>query len=320
MTKKWMISGGCGFVGSHLTKALVARGDQVRVLDDVSRGHPEALKDVSCEVFLGDVCHPRFVREALKGCDAVVHLASINGTRNFYERPGRVLEVCARGILNVMDACIEEGVTELHAASSSEVYHYPPKLPTHEDVPLVIPDVHNPRYSYACGKQFTEMMALHYHPEHFRRVTVFRPHNVYGPNGGEDHVIPQFIRRIQGGLSKADPQLLPVQGNTCDTRAFCYVDDAVAGILAILDRGGHRQVYHVGTGHQIPIWRLVEILGAVMGVPGLRAARVGQGQSGGTPMRCPDCSKLKALGWEPKVGLAEGLKQTADWYKEHPVT
>ena len=107
---------------------------------------------------------------ATRGVDCVCHLAYINGTEFFYDQPELILEVAVKGMMNVLDACLADGVRDLIVASSSEVYQTPPTIPTPEDVPLVVPDVINPRYSYGGGKIVSELLAVNYGRKHFDRV------------------------------------------------------------------------------------------------------------------------------------------------------
>jgi len=146
--KTFLVTGGTGFIGSALVRALVRAGARVRSLDDDSRGARRRLGDDAAAVDLrvGDIRDPQAVREATNGVDSVLHLAYVNGTEFFYSRPELVLEVAVKGMMNVLDACLAHGVRDLVLASSSEVYQTPPRVPTDEQVPLVVPDVQNPRY------------------------------------------------------------------------------------------------------------------------------------------------------------------------------
>jgi dTDP-glucose 4,6-dehydratase/UDP-glucose 4-epimerase len=130
--RRFLVTGGAGFVGSALTKALAAAGAYVRVLDNESRGSARRLAGTVVDLVTGDIRDPQTVRDAVRGVDAVCHLAYINGTEFFYEKPELVLDVAVRGMLNVLDACIHEGVRELALASSSEVYQTPDRIPTDE--------------------------------------------------------------------------------------------------------------------------------------------------------------------------------------------
>src|SRR3989338_368330 len=207
-TKKYLVTGGTGFIGSALVKRLVKEGYNVRVIDNDIRGAKESLKEVAgkIELIKGDVRNPEEVQKACKNVDSVIHLAYINGTEYFYKMPELVLEVAVKGMMNILDGCIKENVKELILASSSEVYQAAEKIPTDETAQLVIPDPLNPRYSYGSGKIISEILAINYGRKHFDRVLIFRPYNVYGPQMGWEHVIPQFVLRMNEIASKSsDP-------------------------------------------------------------------------------------------------------------------
>jgi nucleoside-diphosphate-sugar epimerase len=318
MNRRYLVTGGAGFIGSAIVRRLLADGASVRVLDDYSRGSPRRLAALmnDIDVVSGDVRDRATVDTACAGIDSVIHLASVNGTEFFYSKPETVLEVGIKGILNVIDATIRHGVPELVVASSSEVYQTPDRIPTAEDAELSIPDPLNPRYSYAGAKIASELLALNYGRKHIGRVIVFRPHNVYGPDMGEEHVIPQLTLRLLGiAGGKSGTVDLPIQGTGRETRSFVYIDDLVDGVACILEKGEHMNVYHVGTEDEITIADLALKIGTAYGVvvrpiPSAPAA-------GGTPRRCPDISKLGRLGYAPRVSLDTGLAKTVAWYREH---
>ena len=315
-TAKILVTGGSGFIGSGLVKALVKAGHRVRVLDDNSRGRPRRLTEVEkdIEFIAGDIRDAEAVSRATAGMDEVHHLAFVNGTEFFYTQPDLVLDVGVRGMINVIDACRAQGVGKLILASSSEVYQTPPQVPTDETAPLSIPDPLNPRYSYGGGKLISELMAINFGRKYFERVLIFRPHNVYGPDMGWEHVVPQFALRLK---TLADAQAsgalrFDIQGTGQETRSFCYIDDLVAGVIAMRERGEHLGIYHVGTADEVAIADVARRIARIAGreiqlVPGPL-------QAGGTPRRCPDISKLQRLGYKPRVSLDEGLKATVDWY------
>ena len=253
----YLVTGGLGFLGAPLVKSLLKEGHRVRVLDNSSRGSAERLGDVQRDVHIisGDMRDPAAVYRATRGVDSVCHLAFVNGTRYFYEKPAYVLDVGVKGMVNVLDACIRTGVSELILASSSEVYQTPPYVPTDESVPLSVPDPYNPRYSYAGGKIISELMAIHYGREYFKRVLIFRPHNVFGPNMGWDHVIPQFVTRLQQLKAKATGQEIPfpIEGKGDQTRAFIYVEDFISGLMLVINGGSHLNTYNIGTTAEITV-------------------------------------------------------------------
>ncbi len=172
------------------------------------------------EIVHGDIRDPAAVTAAARGVDAVWHLAYVNGTQFFYSKPHIVLDVAVRGMLAVLEALAAHEVPELFLASSSEVYQTPQLVPTPENISLSIPDPRNPRFSYGGGKIISELMALHSGHEALRRVVIFRPHNVYGPDMGDEHVIPQLSQRM--AVLAATARLgavidLPIQGTGQET-------------------------------------------------------------------------------------------------------
>ena len=314
-----LVTGGSGFIGSALVKALLKEGHAVRVLDDNSRGAPRRLKEVEkdIEFIVGDIRDPATVNRSVRGVDEVHHLAFVNGTDFFYSAPDHVLDVGVKGMINVIDACRSEGVGSLVLASSSEVYQTPPHVPTDEHAPLVVPDPTNPRYSYGGGKIISELMAINYGRKYFERVLIFRPHNVYGPDMGWEHVIPQFAVRLKAAAAKNPKGRIPfkLQGDGGQTRSFCHVDDLVSGVMMMRAKGDHLGIYHVGTREEITIADLAARVAAHAG----RDIQVieGPAPAGGTERRCPDISKLERLGYRPQVALAQGLPPTIDWYWAH---
>jgi nucleoside-diphosphate-sugar epimerase len=314
--RRILVTGGSGFIGSGLVKALLRAGNRVRVLDDNSRGNARRLKEVAADIdfVAGDIRDAEAVAAAAAGTDEVHHLAFINGTEFFYTAPELVLDVGVRGMINVIDACRRHGIGTLLLASSSEVYQTPPKIPTDETAPLTVPDPLNPRYSYGAGKLISEIMAINYGRKFFERVLIFRPHNVYGPDMGFEHVIPQFALRLQAlaARQRTSPLRFGIQGIGAETRSFCFIDDLVAGILVMREKGEHLSIYHVGTMEEVTIADLARRVARAAGREIELVA--GEAAAGGTLRRCPDISKLAGLCYNPRVPLDEGLRPTLDWY------
>ena len=309
MPRRILVTGGTGFLGAALVRRLVRDGHAVRVLDDNSRGAARRLADLAgaFELVQNDVRDGAKVRAAAQNVDAVVHLAAVNGTEYFYSRPELVLDVGVRGMLAVIDACRANGVTDLVVASSSEAYQTPPRIPTDESVPLVVPDVLNPRYSYGGSKIISELLAINYGRSDFSRVAIFRPHNVYGPDMAWEHVIPQFCLRAleQMKAHPSGPLPFPIQGDGTQTRAFIHIDDMVDGIVLIIDKGAHLNVYHVGNPEELQIADVAQHVVRALGrEPDIQPEALPQGS---TLRRCPDIGKLKALGFSPKVPFASGI-------------
>ena len=315
----YLITGGTGFLGSALTRRLLSAGARVRVLDNDSRGRASRLRDVAdrFELVTGDIRDPAAVDRACEGVDVVCHLAFINGTEFFYSKPDLVLDVAVRGIVNVLESAIRHRVPELMVMSSSEVYHQPERVPTDETVALSIPDALNPRYSYAAGKILHEIMAVN-HARHFRRVTIVRPHNVYGADMGDEHVIPQFVARMRSMLGHpTDPIPFTIQGTGLQTRSFVFVDDFIDGVMLVLEHGEHLGIYHIGTLEEVTVESLARLVAEHFGrpikiVPGPPA-------EGGTNRRCPDITKIMKLGYRPNYTLREALPGVVRWYDEHMI-
>lgn len=316
MSRKVVVTGGSGFIGAHLVRRLVANGDDVVVVDNMVRGEAGRLQEVidSIELSRVDVRDAEGLSPVFAGAQVVFHLAAINGTDNFYRYPEQVLDVGIRGAIGVVNACRDAGVPDLVVASSAEVYQDPRVVPTPESAEVMLPDTLNPRYSYGGSKVASELVAFNYGREHFSKVQVFRPHNIYGTDMGWKHVVPQFIARAEQlkGASVAGPHQFDIQGDGKETRAFCYVDDAIDGILTMYEHGGSRDIYHIGNDAEIAIEELVAQVGEIMDVQ--LVPRPTPAPVGGTRRRCPDITKMRAIGYEPRVGLLEGLKETAAWY------
>lgn len=312
--KKILVTGGSGFIGSAIVKALVKKGNKVRVLDNESRGNSKRLDDIKgdFEMIVGDIRDPKVVERSCENIDLVIHLAYINGTEFFYTKPELVLEVGVKGMVNVLDACIKKNIKELMLASSSEVYQTPSIIPTPEDIPLIVPDPLNPRYSYGGGKIISELLTINYGRKYFKRVVIFRPHNVYGPDMGEEHVIPSLLRRLNKLMIPNKIINLEIQGSGKETRSFIYIDDFVRGFETLLKKGKNMQIYNIGTMEEISIKKLIKIMGGILGKRiNIMPSKLLEGS---TLRRCPDTTKIKNLGYKPKVSIEEGLHKTIQWY------
>ena len=314
-----LVTGGAGFIGAALTRRLCAGGHEVTVLDDMSRGQSSRLRDVPVTLIPGDIRDEMKVHHAIQGQDAVVHLAYLQGTQTFYAEPRQVLDVAARGMLNLLTACEQWGVGDLMLISSSEAYQVATQVPTPETVPCSVPDVLNPRYSYGAGKILCEVMANAWHRTGvLDRVIIARPHNVYGADGGYEHVIPELAVRVRRLLTEHPdgPVPFPVQGSGEETRAFCHIDDTVDALTLLLDKAEGIGVWHVGNPEEVSIAHLVALIGEHYG----REMKIIPGTlpKGSPPRRCPDITKLRGLGYEPKIPLAEGLGPVLDWYARNP--
>jgi nucleoside-diphosphate-sugar epimerase len=304
---KILVTGGLGFIGRGLTAALAERGHEVAALDNGWRSDAEAGAGV--ELITADVRDTGAIADAIDGAEIVVHLAAIQGTRNFYELPELVLDVNVRGVLNVAEACATHRVRRLVFSSSSEVYGVPQRFPTPETEPLVVPDPLNPRWSYGGSKVIGELAVANLARRHDFEFSILRYHNVYGPQMGWDHVIPEFIKRLELG------EEFTVQGDGEQKRAFCFVDDAVAAtVAAVLEPGAAGGIFNVGNpAQEASINELISLLSRVSGKPIEPHYEPFEGE--GTRRRLPDISRAgEVLGFEPQVTLEEGLRRTYEWY------
>jgi nucleoside-diphosphate-sugar epimerase len=312
-----LVTGGAGFIGSALVKRLLTENHIVTTLDDYSRGDGHRLDawPMSGELtkLTGDIRDRACVKDAVGDVDIIFHLAYVGATQTFYDNPKMVWDIAVNGIANVLDACEKYGDKELFLVSSSEAYQIQPEgmTPTPESVPLSVPDVTNPRSSYGGGKIISELGAMAYSMSGIlKRAVIIRPHNIYGPDMGMDHVIPQFALRMK---ALGEPSEFPIQGTGQESRTFCYIDDLIDAFMILLEKGEDRNVYHVGTTEEVTISELAHRVAGWFG----REIDVVPGQvpSGGqAPRRCPDISKMRALGFEPSVTLSEGLEPTLRWY------
>ena len=303
---KILVTGGCGFIGHHLVLKLLDQNHTVSVFDNQQRGNIGFLEKVKnqIEYYNGDIRSLDDLVKASKNVDTIIHLAFVNGTKNFYSIPSSIIDIGIRGLLNVYDAAKINNVKDLFLASSSETYQTPPIIPTHENVPLVIPDVTNPRYSYGGTKILYELMGQHYRIDEFDRVITFRPHNVYGKNMGTDHVIPELIDKIKKGKDGNQVTLL---GDGSQTRSFCHIDDFCDGIITLLNHGKHKEIYHIGNDEEVTIENLCRKLLTKMNID--LEIKYSDAPRGETNRRVPDISKIKSLGYLPKINLDKGLTQ-----------
>ena len=300
---KYLVTGGTGFIGRGIVENLLSNGHNVTVFDDDSRGNRNLLaKNDDLTFKNGDIRDSLLVEEATRGIDSIIHLAFVNGTKYFYEKPDLVTDVGIRGMLNVADAAKKHGVKEIVLISSSETYHSPDTIPTPENIPLIIPDILNPRFSYGGAKIASELILVNYCSSFLENWKIVRPHNVYGPKMGLEHVIPALISKAQ-----SNETTLSLQGNGEQMRAFCYIHDFIDAFQLILEDKRKFQIYHLGTDEEVTILKLAQKILSIMDKP--LEIEFGKSNQGETRRRCPDISKIRSLGFEPKYNLEAGLRK-----------
>ena len=304
--KTFLVTGGTGFIGSNICKLLIKKKYRVKIFDNNLRGDLNSIKKIKKKIkfIKGDIRNSDALIRASRNTDAVIHLAYINGTKYFYTKPVLVLDVAVKGIINVIEACMKNGIKELYLASSSEVYQTPNKIPTDEHESLKIPNIFNPRYSYGGGKILTELMGIHYGKKYFKKMIIFRPHNVYGPNMGYEHVIPEFIKRFKSLKKKK----FKIQGTGNEIRSFIYIEDFIAAFNTILNRGKHLNIYNIGTNEKIKIKDLAHKLSKIFNKKIILKKTLLT--KGSTKIRVPNIRKITSLGFKPRFNLSKGLRKT----------
>jgi len=320
-----LVTGGAGFIGFHLSRHLAGLNYEVTLCDNLWRGRlDDDLQDLlntrRVRFVKADLTEKHDLTKMEKNYDCVYHLAAINGTRHFYEIPHEVLRVNIVTLLNVLDWMTDTSCKKLVWLSSSETYAglttlMEFRIPTAENVPVGVDNVFNPRFSYAVSKIAGELLCINYSRAYDLKVSIIRPHNIYGPRMGYEHVVPQFITRI---IRKEDP--FKIHGGDC-SRSFCYVDDCVRAIrLAAESSETDGQIINIGNdkGETCILdlaMRMFDLFGFHPKVEVLPAPE------GSVKRRCPDIGKARELlGYETQVDLDEGLRETYRWYSKKALT
>ncbi len=305
--KRFVVSGGAGFLGSHICERLVADGGDVLCLDNLMTGHEDNLRDLRGEASFA--FERRDVREAFAVAgpvDAVLHLASPASPPDYLAHPVTTLEIGSLGTQRMLDLAREKAA-RFFIASTSEVYGDPHVSPQREDYWGNVNPV-GPRSVYDEAKRYAEAITTAYHRHYGLDVRIARIFNVYGPRLRVDgRVVSNFIDQALG----AKP--LTVYGDGTQTRSFCYVDDEVEGLLGLL-RSDLTTPCNVGNPGEFTVLELADL---VRELTGSASEVVHEPLPEDDPrQRRPDISLARsAFGWEPKVPLRDGLARTIEWYR-----
>ncbi|MCX6390029.1 MAG: GDP-mannose 4,6-dehydratase [Actinomycetes bacterium] len=307
-----LITGGAGFIGSHLSDALLARGDRVHILDDLSTGSIENFRHLrenpNFEYTIDSCTNKPVVAELVDEADVVFHLAAAVGVELIVESPVRTIETNVHCTEIVLSAASKKH-TPVLVASTSEVYGKSTELPFREDGNLVMGATDIGRWSYACSKAIDEFLALAYWKERKLPTTVVRLFNTVGPRqtGQYGMVIPKFVRSALSGRD------LHVYGDGQQSRCFCHVGDVVQALTGLMDdQSNVGRVFNVGSTEEITIQalaeRVVEFCDSSSEIVSLSYEEAYEEGFEDMMRRVPDTSRIKdALGWQPTRSLDDTL-------------
>ncbi len=315
--KKILVTGADGFIGSHLTEYLVGQGYRVKafVLYNSFNSwgwldHSSAAVKNSLEIFSGDIRDPYGVKEAMKGCDVVLHLAALIAIPYSYHSPATYIDTNVKGTLNVVQAARELGVEKVVHTSTSEVYGTARFVPITEEHPL------QGQSPYSASKIGADQLAMSYYSSFGTPVAIIRPFNTYGPRQSARAVIPTVITQIAGGK-----RVLRL-GSLHPTRDFNYVRDMVRGFEAVaLSDKAVGEVINIGSNFEVSIGEVVDLIAEVMDVKveiETDDTRLRPGKSEVERLWADNTRARELLGWQPEYGGREGfrrgLQETVDWF------
>ena len=318
-----VVTGGYGFIGSHLVTALLRRGDSVTVFDAAKNTRDTSIDFDSHPNFrfvAGDVTDLGALEQALTAdVDTVFHLAAVVGVKNYLDDPLRVLDVNVIGTRNVLELSHRHGIRVLFS-STSEVFGKNPNPPFAEDDDRVLGSTRTARWSYSTSKAMAEHLVFAMHSAHGLPVTVVRYFNVYGPRQSPIFVVSQTIHRILNGRQ-------PFVFDSGDqTRCFTYVDDAIAGTLLAADSDAAiGEAFNIGSMTETTVRDVVELAIKIANVDSVSdpeiidtAAQYGDRYED-IPRRIPDSTKAqRELHWRLQVDVEEGIRRTIEWARANP--
>jgi nucleoside-diphosphate-sugar epimerase len=324
--KKILITGAAGFVGVHLARHLLADDNNLIVLvDNLQRGKLDddlnvLLQNQRVTFIEADLTDINFYKTLDTDFNHVYHLAAVNGTKLFYEIPHEVLRINILSLLYILEwakdlshkpkICFTSS-NEAYAGALAAFNQLP--LPTPENVPLIVEDTYNPRWSYGATKLIGEELMIYYSQAFNFSGVIVRPHNFYGPRAGFDHVIPELFLRAH---RQEDPFVLY---GADETRSFCYITDAVEAMQLLMDSDqtniAPTQTFHIGSSVETSVTDLAQNIFDIVGFKP-KTINKESAKVGSVKRRLPDISKIKTtIDWSPQTALDEGLRKTWAWYK-----
>jgi UDP-glucose 4-epimerase len=311
--QRFVVTGGCGFIGSHLAVALVRRGDTVRVLDNFAVGAPANLAEVAADIEIrqGDVCDLETVRGAMAGVDYVLHQAALASVQRSVDDPLGTHQADATGTLNVLVAAREAGVRRVLYAASAAAYGDDPMLPKHEDLPP------RPLSPYAAAKLAGEHYCAAFARSYDLPTVTLRYFNIYGPRQNPRSEYASVVPRFVTAMLRGEPPT--IFGDGTQSRDFTHVDDVVAANLLALEAAeATGEPINVASGERYSLLDLVAALNAVLGTviaPHHAPRRPGDVWHSQASIARAE----RVLGYQPQVPFAEGLRRTVAWYAAQPV-
>ena len=311
---KYFITGGAGFIGSHLAEKLIARGDQVVIFDNLSTGSASNLSGIKEKIKFeeGNILEKAVIGKLVSDSDYVIHLAAALGVLNIVNKPLESLKTNLQGSEIVLEACDKYRKPVL-VASTSEIYGKNDKVPLNEEDDRIIGHPLKSRWSYSEAKAVDESLAYFYYLENKLPIRIVRFFNTVGPRqvGHYGMVVPRFVN----AALKNEP--LSVYGSGNQIRCFCHVDDAVRALLLVMDSDkAVGEVFNVGNNQQITIMELakkvIELTGSSSTIEKIAYEKAYPEGFEDMQRRVPDISKIKqVLGWSPEINLDQIIKDIA---------
>lgn len=312
---KILVTGGAGFIGCHLSKKLIERGDQVVIIDNFNDYYDPKLKEdrvktllsgMDYKLYRADIRDKDSMRDIFEKeeIDKVVHLAAMAGVRNSLKDPLLYEEVNVRGTMILLDLAVKYRIRNFVYASSSSVYGNNSKLPFSET-----DSVDTPISPYAASKKACELMAHVYSHIYHLPTTGLRFFTVYGPWGRPDMALFGFTKSIFEGKE------IEVYNYGNMSRNFTYVDDIVSGTITTLDADLPYAVMNIGGDREEKLLRFIEVIEENIGK--IAEKKMMPIQPGDVPSTVADIEKLRKMGWEPTTRIEEGIKNFVKWYREY---
>lgn len=316
--KKILILGGGGFIGRNITSFLAKRNDCHVTAADIKKDSSWIDLKNSSENFsyiVADFTDIKSFNLLKHSYDEVYHLAAIVGVNKTLKNPEKVIHTNTLLTMNTLDWISKNSIKKIVFASSSENYAgttdvFNFEVPTAENVPLSISDIKHPRWTYAISKIHGESAFLHSAKEKNYECAIVRYQNIIGPNMGFNHAIPHIVERFY----KKEKSPFKIYGHD-QTRAFCYIDDAVIGTVKAMELDTDGEIFHIGNDQEITIESLTRYIGKIMNYQDDYAPAITY--PGSVSRRCPNIKKSrKMLGYQPKTGWKEAVKLTVEWYQK----